>query len=364
MFAKSGRGSKLVRCRVSNTRLTVRCEVGPGNRVFLRGQSPLSWDEGVEMSSGGPDLWQLDMSLERAVRVKLLVNDEQWSVGENYLVKPRRETTIFPNFVRTNGGWQQHREVFQFKGDPVRVWVYFPPSYDHNVSKSYPVLYCQDGQTLFDDVLTRETSEAGVELRMDEKLDDLILSGMMDEILVVGIEARNESKERHVDYTPFEDSRYHGGDAGDYLGFLLNQIKPSIDNAYRTIPEQNGVMGSSLGGLFAFYAARTFPQIFQRVLCMSSSFWWAHQDIIRQVEISDEHYPQKIYLDAGLAEADEREAAEDMLKLERALTKDGYRLGVDLLTRLYESGAHNQWSWRERIEIPLSYLYPWQDGVL
>ena len=122
-------------------------------------------------------------------------------------------------------------------------------------------------------------------------------------------------------------------------------------------------MGSSLAGLFAFYAGRVLPQVFQRVACMSSSFWWASSEIIRQVEISDEHYPQKIYIDAGTGDEDEGDAALKMAWLEHALFDDGYRQGVDLLTKVFPTHVHHAWFWRQRTDAPLSFLYPWQDGL-
>jgi len=57
------------------------------------------------------------------------------------------------------------------------IWVYLPSNYV-NSQQSYPVLYLQDAQNLFD----RSTSFSG-ECRIDETLDSLDL-----ELIVIGIE--------------------------------------------------------------------------------------------------------------------------------------------------------------------------------
>ncbi|MBT9583740.1 alpha/beta hydrolase [bacterium] len=348
---------------MANTRLEVHYDAGFGNQIFVRGQGPFQWGNGELLQSEGSDRWILDFDLPGPRRAKVLVNDEEWSVGENYLLQPGMVNEIYPNFTRSNGGWEPFR-TFHFEGDSVRTWVYTPPGYDRNLSKRYPALYHHDGQTVFDDSLTLAGSKAGVELRLDETLDGLILNGMMDDILVVAVEARAASSKRHIDYTPsFDVEEGGGGEAGAYLGFLVNEIKPAVDDHYRTLPDQNGIMGSSLAGLFAFYAGRVLPQVFQRVACMSSSFWWAQSEIIRQVEISDAHYPQKIYMDAGQGSESEADAADKMFQLEHALWKDGYRYGVDMLTRLFPPHSHHAWFWRQRTDAPLSFLYPWQDGL-
>ena len=350
------------------TLLTVRYDAGFGNSLFVRGQHPLNWRGGTPLTSLGGDLWQIQLDLARPCQAKILLNDEEWSVGDNYLLKPARETEVYPYFEKREGNWVDHVEEFVYDEDLVRAWVYLPPSYDLNRSKYYPVLYCQDGQTLFSDDLARANSLAPVEWGLDEALNGLMNNGMMDEIIVVALEARHQGRHRGRDYAPFEDPDPYdgagpdGGGAAEYASFLIGEVKARIDHKYRTKPERNGVLGASVGGLFAFFAGRKHPDVFERVACLSASWWWAMEEMLREVEDSEDHFSQKIYLDAGLIGEKERSGANQMLAMERALEADGYRQGVDLLTRRFRYGEHNELSWGSRVDVPMKFLYPWQDG--
>ncbi len=70
-----------------------------------------------------------------------------------------------------------------------------------------------------------------------------------------------------------------------------------------------------------------------------------------------------IYLDSGLVRKYERSGADKMSAIEQALVDDGYFLGVDLLTRKFRRGEHNELSWGSRVDVPLGFLYRWQRGA-
>jgi predicted alpha/beta superfamily hydrolase len=44
-----------------------------------------------------------------------------------------------------------------------------------------------------------------------------------------------------------------------------------------------GIGGSSLGGLISCYGAYKRPQVYDRAICMSSSFWWNKEDFLTTV---------------------------------------------------------------------------------
>src|SRR5438105_13357812 len=64
----------------------------------------------------------------------------------------------------------------------LRVWL--PPGYDDptNQSESYPVLYLNDGQNLFES----STSFTGVEWQVDETADRLIRETSIPSLIIVG----------------------------------------------------------------------------------------------------------------------------------------------------------------------------------
>ncbi len=147
-----------------------------------------------------------------------------------------------------------------------KIWVYLPESYRHK-TKKYPVLYLQDAQNLFD----ASTSFLG-EWKVDEILDSLKL-----DLIVIGIEHGNEK--RIDELTPYSHPKYKGGNADAYMDFLLNSLKPKVDSLYHTskTPDNTFIGGSSLGGLFSYYATLKKPDVFGKAIVFSPSFWYSEK---------------------------------------------------------------------------------------
>lgn len=98
-----------------------------------------------------------------------------------------------------------------------------PKNYETS-QKKYPVMYMHDGQNLF----YAKTSFVG-EWNIDEKLDSLNA-----QVIIVGIEHGNDK--RIEELTPYKYTKYGGGNADNYLEFMVKTLKPEIDKKYRTKP--------------------------------------------------------------------------------------------------------------------------------
>jgi pimeloyl-ACP methyl ester carboxylesterase len=61
------------------------------------------------------------------------------------------------------------------------------------------------------------------------------------------------------------------------LDFLIQDLKPWVDSAFRTLPQRahTAIGGSSLGGLFSLYAALDQGQVFSKALVFSPSIWFS-----------------------------------------------------------------------------------------
>lgn len=149
-----------------------------------------------------------------------------------------------------------------------KIWLYLPPDYLTS-TKTYPVLYMQDGQNLFDS----NTSFSG-EWQVDETLNSLFEKGDYGAI-VVGID--NGGGERLNEYSPWVNLDYGGGDGDAYMDFMANTLKPYIDENYRTRPEpsMNALIGSSMGAIISTYGACEYPNAFQKVGSFSPAYWFA-----------------------------------------------------------------------------------------
>ncbi|NCU04672.1 MAG: alpha/beta hydrolase, partial [Chitinophagaceae bacterium] len=154
-----------------------------------------------------------------------------------------------------------------------RIWVYLPEDYAFN-KKRYPVIYMHDGQNLFD-VITSSFGEWGA----DEAMDTV---RKRNQCIIVGID-HGDSK-RMNEYNPY-DSKFGEGEGDAYVDFLVQTLKPHIDQRFRTRPEvtATSVAGSSMGGLISFYAVMKYPSVFGQAGVFSPAFWTA-PDLLKKVE--------------------------------------------------------------------------------
>lgn len=145
-----------------------------------------------------------------------------------------------------------------------KLLIYLPPSYSGNPDRRYPVAYVQDGGELFELV--------------SNQLDHLAFKRKIREMIFVGVEPRN----RHEEYTPWpapaliEGGPSFGGKGQEYVDELADQIKPFIDERYRTMPdpEHTAILGGSFGGLIALFAGYWRPDRFGLLGLLSASFWY------------------------------------------------------------------------------------------
>jgi hypothetical protein len=82
------------------TTISARINIGFGNHLALRGEGPgLSWDRGTVMDCASADLWTYTVKGATApVVFKVLVNDLNWSTGNDYVVEPGQSVTVSPTF--------------------------------------------------------------------------------------------------------------------------------------------------------------------------------------------------------------------------------------------------------------------------
>jgi predicted alpha/beta superfamily hydrolase len=236
------------------------------------------------------------------------------------------------------------------------ILVYLPASH-HETNRRYPVIYMHDGQNLFD-AMTSFTGEWYV----DETMQTLEQEGI--EAIIVGIP--NIGEERLNEYSPFRQGRMGGGRGDQYLDFIVQTVKPLIDDTFFTQPEREytGILGSSMGGLISLYAFFNRPQIFGMVGAMSPAFWFGQRAIFPYVQ-NAAYLPGKIYLDAGTQEARGRQlisrkyawsvagAAQEMRDI---LVRKGYRDGENVLYVEEDGAPHHESAWARRLPDALRWL--------
>ena len=220
-----------------------------------------------------------------------------------------------------------------------RVWIYLPKNYSTSKA-SYPVLYMQDGQNLFDNA----TSFAG-EWGVDEALDSA-----KKQCIVVGID--NGGPVRMNEYNPYDHEKFGAGQGALYVDFLAKTLKPYIDKHYRTKKDAANtiIAGSSMGGLISMYAVMKYPKVFGKAGVFSPAFWTAPElktDLEKMVKPST-HKNVRIYFYAG--EQEGSQMVVDMLYFFEAMRK---KAGSKMKVKINAEGRHNEPTWRN--EFPAFY---------
>lgn len=256
----------------------------------------------------------------------------------------------------TTGNIKYHTGFNSEFVQPRDIIVWLPPDYDSNTTRHYPVLYMHDGQNLMDRLTA---SFGGQEWNVDETAQRLVLAGEVEPLIIVGV---YNTPNRIPEYTPVADPSYGGGNADNYGKFLKQELKPFIDQTYRTKPEPQytGVAGSSLGGLVSMYFGLTLNDTFGRIGVISPSVWWDNKDIVTRVNNLSAKPPlSRIWLDIGTNEGSTpQDEVNNARALRDALVAKGFTLDQDLKYLEIPGATHDELSWSARFDKILKYLYP------
>lgn len=247
-------------------------------------------------------------------------------------------------------------------GETRIIDVYLPNGYTTDSTRSYPVLYANDGQDM----------EA---VNLAGSLDSLQQLGRMAPVIVVAIHAT----ERVLDYGTAHVPNAQGlGTRADRYGqFVLTELMPLIEQRYRTArgPTHTAIMGWSLGGLSAFDLAWRHPDRFGRVGVFSGAFWWRTDDrnvaakqasriMHRRVRETPGNPALGMWFETGLRDeqADRDgdgviDAVQDTEELVLELERKGYRRGRDMV-HLTVEGTHDLPTWRRLLPEWLVWAFP------
>jgi metallo-beta-lactamase class B len=227
-----------------------------------------------------------------------------------------------------------------------RVWIYLPKNYAQS-GKSYPVIYLNDGQNLFN-----EQTAAFGEWGVDECLDSL-QNQIGKEAIVIGID--NGGDKRMTEYNPYDNQQFGKGEGKAYSDFLANTLKPYIDSKYRTKKSADYTLvgGSSMGATISLYTVFEYPNLFGGALLFSPALWVTPALYDAAEKFKSNSMP-KFYFYAGGKESTTMVA--DMEKMVGILQlKDR----VQIRKTVNPLGQHNEQSWRS--EFPEAFRWLMKD---
>lgn len=229
-------------------------------------------------------------------------------------------------------------------GEIYKIDVALPYTYLEE-DKHYPVIYLTDGNGYFSFVVGN--------LRM------LQLSGEMPGVIVVGIGYANPTVEgvmakRARDLTPsiVEGSRMplpdgmKTGGAGEFLQFIEGQVKPFVNQFYRTDTSDETLVGYSFGGLFGTYVLFNHGDAFDKYIIGSPSLVWDNHLCFQYEEDyakSNKDLAKRVFMSAGDLERYPDNPAYDMvLNMERMAAQLETRNypGLSLQSHVFEGETH------------------------
>src|SRR5688500_15148721 len=196
-------------------------------RLSLRGGSAgLDWfhDRAPDAVDGDVSTFHLEVPHFDPVQVKLVRSDGAWMTGRNAVIGRGDVVTLQPSFERSNGELSALMMLDVAGGTSIAYRGRLPPSYGEQERRRYPVLYAQDGQSIWSD----GTDPFGT-WGLDRVFDELWEVGALDEIIVVSIDTGLERLDK---LGPLPD-RNHGGGKGDaHLTGIVEHLKPHIDATF------------------------------------------------------------------------------------------------------------------------------------
>lgn len=280
------------------------------------------------------------------------------------------------------GGYFHTYSNFKVGGEldqPRKIHVFLPRDYEIS-QKRYPVIYVNDGDTAFfpGGAYQKTWDLAGV-------LNHLYIGYQIRKVIVVAVCPLN----RDYEYTHAPVWGKQWGGLEDYAQYLAYNVKGFIDAHYRTIKDakETLILGSSHGGLAAFYTAIKHPNHFKNVAALSPSFWVGLDSAIDLTRIILDGFidnfetsllwaltaktlaiPEnrlKIYLDWGLIRdggfhnsfIEERATIRGREMRNLLINKLNYQENYDLFVVEDPLGKHSEESWSPRSENIFKIFY-------
>lgn len=265
-----------------------------------------------------------------------------------------------------SASFRVHRFVSGVFGDVRYLRVYLPDGYDRpeNANRRYPVLYMNDGQTLFESMPEPEHAS----WRVESTVSSLVKKGVIPPLIVVGID--NGGPMRAHEYLPYPYPYINPPELAPagrrYPDFLVREVMPFINSSYRTLtdPSHTAIGGSSFGGLSAAFTVMAKPGVFGRVLIESPTFFVDHEHIFRDVRYVSQ-WPERVYMGVGTNEGARRTCPDSAHP--QGIVRDVQQFasmlrdaGVDssrIKVVITPCATHNADAWAARLPAALTFLF-------
>ncbi len=245
--------------------------------------------------------------------------------------------------------------------DNERTIRVFLPS-QHSPDQPLGVLYLNDGQNLF----TADSVGSPVKWRVAQIADSLIRSGVIEPVIIVGIDHMgiNRGKE-YLPYPNEFDPATLDVQGKLYPRFLTEEVIPAINRRYNVLndPAHTGLGGSSYGGIATLYAAATTTDVFGHLLVESPSLYVNNFEILRTLEQYEGSWPSKVFIGMGTNEMGAEDCGTNnqlnQMAVESAQRLDSLlrnQFDCELLVNIDDCAIHHESAWSKRLPQALPFL--------
>ena len=263
------------------------------------------------------------------------------------------------------------------------VRIALPASYSQGGGQRFPVIYLHDGQNVFSSAGPHSAFGWG-SWQVDRSAAAAARDGRAQEVILVAVD---NTTQRYLEYRGPSASGSLQADQlyRAYARFLTEDLKPSIDREFRTLPDaaHTAVLGSSMGGICSLVLAWEHPEVFGLAASLSGAFQVERTHFLSRVLAVHRGTPKplRLYLDSGVVDYT---GGDDGAALTRRvvehLRRIGWSDGLDLKYFVDDhprtpaqcaaaglpegkwgearTSQHNEFYWRLRFPQALEFLFP------
>lgn len=280
-------------------------------------QNGYSYLEG-SAESKTPRVWSFD--LPSCSTTKL--TPEQWITATT----PSKETSILYDTLTSLSDSAE-----------ILLSIYLPPSYGMS-NRSYPVVYVNDGDAIFD-IFSCYCKGWNLNSLMDSLAD-----AGHEVPIIVGV----HNPLRRWRLTPWADgggTEHDNGGGVAHGEFIVKSVKPHIDSSFRTVPEREHttIAGASRGGMFSLYLGFTYPEIFGTIYAFSPALYYS-EELYPIIEKGSKTVQPRVISYTGNQES-RRWFRRYAQKLERYFETIDYPKNLYIIG--FDDGGHNGEFWHD-----------------
>lgn len=258
-----------------------------------------------------------------------------------------------------------HELKVPYTGKLRRVRVLLPKNYETDTDRRYPVVYFHDGQN----VLYSKEACAGHSWKV---IPAIKRNPDISRMIVVAID--NDGFQRMNEYSAWKYKESNipgmqfGGKGVEYGEFVMEVVKPFIDQEYRTLSdrEHTAMIGSSLGGNITQFLGIEYQD---QIGCLGvfSSANWLHQEAFdHYIKRKKLYSDQRIYIYVGTEEADDTDKTLMAGNIKQAYIDSSLRYYHDIIQqgvalenisiRIQSGAVHHELAWAENLPDCLRFL--------